>query len=227
MVRAALDRRNEQGDFAYARDIRKVSDTAEVPALIRNALTTQIDGNMVVLLSAPATYLARVLDLLGAPELIAAKVKTLVMCDTGSPQDIPSMRKLLAAWPSPIVLCGREVGEALPFPGSSLDQDFAWTPAHPVADAYRAYHAMPYDAPSWDMAAVCYAAHPDSGLFQTSEPGTIEVSADGRSKFTPSPGGKHRSIVVDPARKDEIVRVYRELASAKPVPRPPVRPKKA
>lgn len=213
MFKAALERRE------YKRIVEKVTDTSEVPALLRNSLTGQVNGNAVMVLSAPATHIARILDLLGTPELIKAKVKMLVIVDAGVPQDGAAMRKVLAAWPTPIVLCGREVGVAVPFPASSIEKDFAWSPAHPVVDAYRAYKPMPYDAPSWDMAAVLYAVRPDTGLFQLSDPGTIQMTDDGRMTVAPSAEGKHRSLTVDPAQKDKIVQAYTEIASAKPVPR--------
>ena len=66
--------------------------------------------------------------------------------------DIPAARKLFAEWPTPIVASGYEVGEALPFPASSIENDFSWSPAHPVVEAYKAYRPMPYDARTWDMA---------------------------------------------------------------------------
>jgi len=54
---------HRKGRRAVRPSIYKISDTAEVPALVRNALTGQVDGNAVVVLSAPATYLARALEL--------------------------------------------------------------------------------------------------------------------------------------------------------------------
>jgi purine nucleosidase len=219
MFKTALERRNEKGDPTYNRSVQKVTDTSEVPALLRNALTGQVDGNAVMLLSAPAQHMARMLDLFGTAALIKAKVRTLVISDAGVPQDAVAMRRLLSAWPTPIVLCGDEVGEALPFPASSIESDFAWSPAHPVVDAYRAYRPMPYDAPSWDMAATLYAVRPDAGLFQLSDPGSIQISHDGRMKIVPSAEGKHRSLAVDPVQKDRIIQIYKEIASAKPVPR--------
>jgi hypothetical protein len=227
MVKAALDRRTEKGDVLYARSIYKISDTAEVPALVRNALTGQVDGNAVVVLSAPATYVARTLELPRTRELIAAKVRMTVVCDTGAAQDVPAARKVLAEWPAPVVLCGREVGEAARFPGSSIEKDFDWSPAHPVVDAYRAYRPMPYDAPSWDMAAVFHALHSNSGLFKLSEAGNIQMTDDGTMKFAESGDGKHRSLTVDPQQRELLIQKYIELASAKPVPRPSSRPKKA
>ena len=44
-------------------------------------------------------------------------------------------------------MVGAEVGEALPYPGASIESDLSWSTAHPVGDAYRAFKPMPYDAP--------------------------------------------------------------------------------
>jgi hypothetical protein len=114
------------------------------------------------------------------------------------------------------------VGEALPYPASSIEQDFGWTKAHPVVDFYRAAKPMPYDAPSQDLAAVLYAVRPDAGLFQLSA-GTIEVMDDGGMRFSPSSEGKHKRLSVDPAKRDQILAALREVVTAKPVPPPPRR----
>jgi hypothetical protein len=65
---------------------------------------------------------------------------------------------------------------------------------------------MTYDAPSCAMAAMLYAVRPDDGYFQLSG------------------SGNPRSLVLDPAQKDRIIKTYIEMASAKPVPRKPRRP---
>jgi hypothetical protein len=217
-VKAVLDRTNDKGEPLYRRAVRRVSDTAEVTALMRNSLAYFPDGKVAVVLSAPATYLARILDYPGTPELIKAKVRTTVVSECR--QDVAAMRRLLADWPAPIVFCGREVGEALPFPGSSIEQDFAWTPAHPVVDFYRAAKTMPYDTPAQDLAAILFAVRPEAGLLRLSEPGSIEVLDGGGMRFIPAAGGKHHRLVVDPAKKDAIITILREIVSAKPVPPP-------
>ncbi len=225
MVAAPLARRNAEGKPQYSCGISKLNDTADPIAQIRNALTAQFDQNAVVVLKGPATNLAGVLDLPGARDLIARKAKFLCAADFG--RNVPAARKLLAAWPTPIVYAGPEVGDALPFPGASIEKDFAWSPAHPIVDAYRAYKPMPYDAPSYAMTAVLHAARPTEPDFQLSGPGTLAVADDGRIRFTPGPEGKHRQLVLDPAQKDKIIQLYIELASAKPAGRPArFRPKK-
>ena len=134
--------------------------------------------------------------------------------------DVAAARKLFAEWPTPIVAVGSEVGEALPYPGASIETDFAWAPAHPVVDAYRALKPMPYDAPAPALAAVLYAVHPDDGYFKLSDPGTITVLDDGRTQFTPAADGKHRYLIVDPAQKERVISVYSAMVSAAPAPRP-------
>jgi hypothetical protein len=154
----------------------------------------------------------------GHKDIYKARVKRLVIVDAGASQaDVPAIRKVLAEWPTPIFLCGREAGAALPFPGACIERDFARSPAHPVVDAYRAYKAMPYDAPSYDLAGAHYAVHPDSGFFQLSDPGTVFVADDGRMKFTAGSGGNVRSLIVDSSKKNQIVQALVEIASAEPV----------
>jgi inosine-uridine nucleoside N-ribohydrolase len=230
MLTVPLSKRNAEGAPVYEHGIHNLNDTAEVAALIRNAFTAQYDQNAIVVLAGPATNLVKVLDLPGAKDLIAHKVRFLSVVagsyPDGGPEfniktDIPAAKKLFAEWPTPIVATGHELGEALLFPASSIEKDFAWSPAHPVVDAYRAYKPMPYDAPTWDMTALLYAVRPQEGYFKLSSPGTIGVLDDGRTKFAPSPEGKHRYLILDPAQKERILKTYTEIASAKPVPRAP------
>jgi hypothetical protein len=181
-------------------------------------------------LAGPATNLARFLDLPGAKNLILAKVRFLALAGGAYPNgppdpsvriDVSGARKLFDEWPTPIVASGYEVGKALLFPASSIEKDFAWSADHPIVDAYRAYQPMPYDAPTWALAPVLYSVRSEKGYFKLSEPGTIRVLNDGRTKFTPSPGGSHRYLIFDPAKKEQIIQTYVEIASAKPVPKMP------
>lgn len=227
---AVLEQKDDSGKPVYSPHIVEINQTALPEVLMRNALTAQYDQNAVVVLAGPATNLVKLLDLVGARDLVASKVKFLVLAGgnfpTGEPDpmlliDMAGTKRLLAEWPTPIFGVGREIGAALPFPGSSIETDFAYAPAHPVAAAYRISHAMPYDAPATDMAAVLYADHPTEKYFQLSAPGTISIGADGRTIFQASAAGKHQYLIADPSRKEEIVKLYAGLASAKPVARKP------
>jgi len=230
MLTVALARLDPEGKPLYGRGIFKLNDTADTSALLRNAFSAQYDDNALAVLTGPATNLANVLDLPGAKELIARKVRLLAVdagdfaggvADAHIKADIASARRLFTEWPTPIVAAGSEVGAALPFPAASLDKEFSWSPNHPVVDAYRAYHTLPFDAPSGAMVAGLYAVRPDAGYFKLSESGAIQVLDDGRTRFQPSAGGRHRYLIADPAQKDKILQAYIELASTKPVPRAP------
>jgi Inosine-uridine preferring nucleoside hydrolase len=206
------------GNSKYARSIVKMNDTADPLALIRSALSAQFDQNAIVVLTGPATNLAGFLALPRNPELVAQKVRTLVVAaDPLTMSDIPAARRLFAEWPTPIVVAGSELGDSFPFPAASIDKDFAWSEAHPLVAAYRAYRTMPYDAPAGAMAAALYAVRPQENYFKLSDAGTVTVSDDGRIRL--APGGKHRTLIADSAQKDRIQQIYAETASTKPVPR--------
>ena len=217
-VKAVLNRLDEKGQPLYRRSVRRVTDTAEVTALMRNSLTYFPDGKVAVVLSAPATYMARVLDYAGTQELIKSKVRVLIVSD--GKQDVAAMRRLLAEWPTQIVFCGPEIGEMLRYPGAAIEEDFTWTTAHPVADFYRVAKTMPYDTPAQDLAAILYAVRPDAGDFQLSDPGTIEVLDSGELRWSGMSAGKHRRLVLGGAKKDAVMTTLRQIVSAKPVPPP-------
>ena len=182
-----------------------------------------------IVLAGPATGLVKILDLYRSGPQITAKCRQLVVAagafpagpsDSSIKSDVASARRLFADWPTPIVAVGAEVGDALAYPGASIDKDFAWSPVHPVVDAYRAFKTMPYDASAPALAAVLYAVMPDENYFTLSEPGTISVLDDGRTRFAPQADGKHRYLIVDPAQKARVLTQYTSLVSAQPAPRP-------
>jgi inosine-uridine nucleoside N-ribohydrolase len=229
MLTVPLEKRTPDGKPVYPHGVQTLIDTADPMAVLRNALTSQHDQNAVVVEVGPATNLAKVLSLPGVKSFATAKARALVIAagtfPDGAPDfnvktDVEAARKVFAEWPTPIVAVGTEIGDKLLFPGASIEKDFAWSPAHPVVDAYRAYKAMPYDAPTTAMAAVLYAVRPQEAYFKLSDPGVITVQADGKLKFTSAPDGKHRYLILDETQKEKIIQTYVEIASAKPVVRP-------
>jgi hypothetical protein len=218
MVAPAVERKDEKGEPRYIHNVNKLTDTSLAEAVLRNGVI--FNAEAVVILSAPATYLARTLDLLGTRDLYRQRVKRLVIVDDGTPQkDAAALRRVIAEWPTPVFYCGPEVGQALRFPGAAIEKDFAWVPAHPVADAYRAFQPMPYDTPAYDVAAAHYAVHPDSGFFQLSEPGALSVADSGLLAFSTG-GGKVQRLIVDIEKKPQAIAAFVEVASAKPVAPP-------
>jgi hypothetical protein len=202
----------------YPTSIQKLPDTAAAPVVIRNSLTAQRDQNAIIALLGPATNLAKLLDFPGAKALVtrASRFLSVSLVEPNIRPDIPSMRKVLAEWPTPIFAAGPQIGDAVLYPAVSIEKDFAWAPANPAVDAYRAYRPMPYDAPTWDMTPVLYAVRPDKGLLDLSPAGTLRLRDDGSTEFVVSAQGRHRQLLLNPAQKDRVLQIYTEVASAKP-----------
>lgn len=234
MTAGLMAKCNPQGQPLYPHSIARWQDTADPLPLMRNALASQPDQNVIVVVTGPATNAARLLTHPGAKELLTKKAKLLMIAagnfadgppDIVGQADIAAAQKVFAEWPTPIVAVGNEVGSNMLFPAASIEKDFAWSKAHPIADAYRAYKPMPYDAPTSALAAVLSAIRPQANYFQLSAPGTIQVFDDGRAKFNSSAEGKHRYLIVDQAKKEQVLAAYIEMASAQPLsPQRPTRP---
>jgi hypothetical protein len=216
MVEAAVQRKQANGEPQYVRTIQKLSDTSLPEAVLRNGIT--FNAECVVVLSAAATWMARALELASTSPEYKTRVKRFVIVEAGTAGPDPAaLRKVLSASIGPMIFCGHDVGEALLLPGAQIDKAFDWAPANPVADAYRAFKPMPYDAPAHDLAAAHYALNPGSGFFTLSEPGTLSVSDEGRMTFSAG-SGTVRRMSVDPAKKAECLAALVALATAKPTP---------
>lgn len=186
----------------YPSSVKNWNDTADPVALMRNMLTSQFDGNAAVVLAGPPVNLLGLLQLPGAKELVEQKVKYLSVAEARLGNDSAAVKRLYSEWPTDIFVAPAALGDALPYPGESIEKDFAWSPAHPVADAYRAWRTMPYDAPSWAMTAALQAVRPKEKYFTA-----------------PEPVGRLRRLELDASQKERIIQAYTEMASAKPVPR--------
>ena len=78
--------------------------------------------------------------------------------------------------------------------------------------------AKPTDggAPSQALAAVLYTVPPEANDFSLSEPGTITILENGRTRFTPSPGGRHHYLVARPEQKERVLETYVKLITTQP-----------
>src|SRR5690606_40987157 len=83
--------------------------------------------------------------------------------------------------------CALPICEAVAYPAASFERDFAWAPAHPLVDAYRAAGEPGRDVPATTLAAVLHAVHPGAGHFDLSPPRSEErrVGKGGRSGWSP------------------------------------------
>ena len=229
MIKVPAERRRPDGQYVYPHNLTDGRTAPDAVRVLRRALAREAQGSVVVVVVGFSTNLAALLDSppdvvspLPGAQLVAQKVRLLSAMagrfPTGDPEynvktDIPSARKVFDDWPSPIVFSGYEIGNALRFPGTSIENDFAWVSEHPVADAYRNYMRMPYDRPTWDLTAALYAVRPSREYFGLSAPGRVTVDDHGRTIFTESEGGKHRYLKLEEAQKARALEALILLAS--------------
>jgi hypothetical protein len=188
MVTVPVARTDAAGAPLYARTIERVSDTSLAESQLRNSITFNAESTIV--LSAPATSLARSLEIVANRDLYSEPVRRLVIVE--SPRlhaDPAALGYLLGNWPTDIVVLQAAVSAQLSLASSALDQAFAWADSHPVVDAYRAYRSGTYELPVADLVAMMFAVENLVPQFILSEPGAF--AADGGSlRFTPAATGR-------------------------------------
>ena len=223
-------------DPAYPHALKKSADAPGAVALLRKVLAGQPDGSVVIVQVGFASNLARLLDSpadavspLTGKDLVAKKVKLVSamfgafkLGGTGAHreynviEDLPSSKKFVAEWPTPIVFSGFEVGQAVEFPAASIEKDFGYAKNHPLAEAYRRYSPPPHERPCWDLTSVLYAVHPDRGYFGLSEAGNVTVDEKGITSFAGAKGGKHRFLTVSKEQAVRCREAFANLASQPP-----------
>ena len=229
--------RTDGGKFRYPHDLLSGADAPEAAGVLRQTLAAAKDGEVVVLQVGFATNLARLLDTKGDKHspldgvaLVRKKVRLLSMmagnfstkgrdarfAEYNIKMDVHASRKLLANWPTPIVLSGWEIGEAIRYPGVSIQRDYLWVKHHPVREAYEFWGKMPYDRPTYDLTSVLYAVRPDRGYFGLSGPGRVRVDDDKYAAFTPAPAGPHRYLTVTPQQIAQVREALVMLCSQPP-----------
>jgi inosine-uridine nucleoside N-ribohydrolase len=203
------------------------SSSAEpAPAVLRRLLASARE-KVVIVQTGFSTNLAALLDSPDGAALAKEKVALLVAMagnfDDGAPEynvriDAASAKAVFERWPTPIVFSGFEIGRELLYPAASIERDFAYAQPHPIAESYRAYHAMPYDRPTWDLTAALQAVRPEHSYFEVSGPGTVRVDANGATHFTAG-AGDCRYLRLDPSKRAQILEVLTLLASQPPLRR--------
>ena len=214
-----LFERNHSGDFPDA------------VTLYRQILSEQPDHSVVIVSTGFSTNLARLLasgpdrySKLSGRDLVARKV-SLVSCMAGGisnpdareynvVQDIPSAQELFKNCPVQVVMSPQELGQKIRYPASSISGDFDWGVEHPMVQCYVSYKQMPYDRQTWDLTSMLYVVEPE--YFTVSEPGTIEVTDEGCTRFTPSESGQHRYISADDEQGRAILARFIEIITRKP-----------
>lgn len=222
------EKKGDDGNLLYPHeptDEKQIPDATEV---LRKTLAAAPDGSVVIAVVGFSTNLARLLDTkaddvspLDGRDLVAKKVTLLSMMaghfgenrpkdfrEYNAEVDRPSTIKVFAEWPTPIVVSGFEIGEAIEYPATSIERDYAYVPHHPLKEAYELYLKMPYDRATWDLTSVLYAVRPDRDYFGVSDPGELRFDGDGFDIHNPGGHSRHRYLTVTP---EQITRVRETL----------------
>jgi inosine-uridine nucleoside N-ribohydrolase len=209
----------ELGKYPHS---RKSEDAV---SLLRRTLAEQADGSVVFVQVGFSTNLARLLEKDRA--LVAKKAKLLVLmagnfeqtwAEYNVKEDLASARAIAKDWPTPRVWSGFEVGRTIYYPKRSIERDFAYSPRHPVADAFRLFmkeEAQP-DRETWDLTAVLHAVRPDWGYFGESRPGTVTIDEKGTSTFRAHEGGADRILTLNDIQRVKVLEAFLALASQPP-----------
>lgn len=210
---------------------RQDEQYGEAVGLYRRLLAASPDSSVVIVSVGFSTNLGRLLESSGdenSPldgiELVRRKVISCsVMAGSFGPKpraefnvvhDIPNAKRFFALCPVPFAVVSLELGKTVDYPGASIENDFAWAAEHPVVEAYKAYRALPYDRPSWDMMSVLYVLRPE--MFTVSEPGIVCVDDLGYTYFVPTPRGKHVLLSAHAAQQAAIRDCFLETIPSKP-----------
>ncbi len=220
------------GTPAFKRSIEDLSALPPAHELYRKVLSAQDDNSVVIASVGFSTNLAKLMESgpdsyspLDGMELIRKKVKFLSVmagnfADTTHAEynvvtDLPSAKKVLEDWPTPVVFSPFNVGIAIQYPATSIENDFTWSDPHPLAVAYKTYLPMPYDRATWDPTAVLYAIEGDK-WFTVSENGIVTVDDGGHTYFTPDPEGNRKYLSVTEEQADAILKYFLEVVPQRP-----------
>ena len=189
--------------------------------LLRSALATATDRSIVI---AQIGFFTNLATLLASPpdeispltgiELVRKKVKALSLMagafqTSGSNNPmiefnvryaISPAKYVAENWPTPMIWSGWEVGDAIRFPSTAIEQDYAHTKPHLIPESYQAYNPTPHERPTWDLTTVLHAVYPNRDYFELSKPGRVTVEDDGFTRFTPVKNGRDQFISVTPVQ---------------------------
>ncbi|HOI80112.1 MAG TPA: nucleoside hydrolase [Petrimonas sp.] len=223
---------DKDGKPVFMRSLSDYSQLPEAHMLYRKILAEQPDTSVTVISVGFSTNLARLLETpaddlspLTGKELVAQKVKllcTMAGCfnnpnlfEYNVVKDIPAAKKVFEEWPTRLVTSPFEVGIAINYPASSIENDFGWTPMHPMVEAYKSYQKMPYDRPTWDLTSVLYSVEGPS-YFTVSPAGTINVTEKGATEFSQQAKGNRYYLMVDSIQAANIKQHFIELIKKQP-----------
>ncbi|EMI19656.1 inosine/uridine-preferring nucleoside hydrolase [Rhodopirellula maiorica SM1] len=227
-----LASQQDNGKLRYPHDLASGNDAPDAVAVLRKSLVDADDGSVVIAQVGFSTNLANLLSSkaddvspLSGAELVQQKVRLLsIMAGAFTDshkeynliKDIPSAKKIVNDWPTPIVWSGYAVGKSLLYPHQSILTDYGYVDHHPLAEAYILYQPPPHDRPTWDLTSVLYGVRPNHGYFELSEPGKVQMADDGVTTFDAAANGRDRYILVREDLRPKVLEALQLLSSQPP-----------
>ena len=223
----------DDGKSPFKRTHRDYGKIPESPLFYREILSQQPDTSVVIVSVGFSTNIARLLDTpadrfspLSGKDLVARKVKYLSMMagnivdstftEYNVMRDVPAAQKVFREWPTPIVMSPFDVGIAIMFPVTVIENGLGYASPHPLKIAYESYLPMPYDRPTWDLTSVLYAVEGLQDYFSISAWGRIDADDNSYTRFYPDAGGKHAYLSVSSEQAATVLNRFIELVTTKP-----------
>ena len=191
---------------------RTINDYSSLPdgwKLYRRLLAAQPDHSVSIVSVGFLTCLAQLLEseddnysTLSGVELVRQKVKCIYIMggvfdeseepDFNFAQGITFAQTFFRLWPKDvdIVFSPMEVGQDVEYVPEQVIADISWTDAHPIKQVYMTYNCNTGQK-MWDPMTVVNAVEGDN-LFTFSERGTIAITDEAETIFTPSSTGNCR-----------------------------------
>lgn len=236
-----LAAKKDGGKQRFPHDLLSGKQAPDAVAVLRKTLAAAEDGTVVIAQVGFSTNLANLIESkadalspLSGMDLVKKKVRLLsimagaftkIRNDKGDlydhreyniVKDIPSAKRLVADWPTPIVWSGFEIGKNLAYPHESIEQDYNYVEHHPLPEAYTLYNPPPHNRPTWDLTSVLYAVRPERGYFNLSQPGTVSVAEDGLTTFEANEDGRDHYLIIDDSIKGRVTEALVQLSSQPP-----------
>ena len=191
---------------------RSISDYSALPdgwQLYRRLLAAQPDHSVSICTTGFVTALSQLLQSeadehspLSGVELVRQKVKCIyiqggvfgnaVEPDFNFGQGITFAMDFFRLWPKDVdmVLSPGEVGDAIEYTPEQVVGDVSWTDVHPVKQVYLTCNCNTGQK-MWDPLTVIQAVEGDA-VFSLSQRGTVSLTPQAETLFTPSPTGHCR-----------------------------------
>ena len=195
----------------FSSGLRKDTSGLDAVALYREILAGHEDKSVVLVTVGYLTNLSNLLQSkadqfssLEGKALVLKKVKQLICMGGEYPrgrewnfyQDTKSTEYVVKHWPTPVILCGYEVGRKV-LTGAALKSVAVKSP---VRRAYQLYNEIT-DRPSWDQLTVLYAVEKSSNThslsWRISAPGKISIDKDGANRWIHDSKGLYRYLRLD------------------------------